>query len=210
MIYFIVTACLIRNELFSERKQEYRKSLFILKELFEHNDNVKVIIVENTGKKFKTFLNSFGFDVYYTSNNNINTQNKGIKEIYDILECIKKYNIQDNDFIVKMTGRYYLNNNSDFINQILNFKNYDCIIRYGSYNKPTNVIVQDCITGLIGLKAKYIKQIDLSKGINNKTYPMEWEWAKVTLNIDINNIKIMEKLGIFIKPSWKIKKFFEV
>lgn len=47
-------------------------------------------------------------EVYYTLNNNVQTNNKGYKELQDILDCIVKYNINDSDFIVKMTGRYIL------------------------------------------------------------------------------------------------------
>lgn len=51
-------------------------------------------------------LNNSECEVYYTMNNFLTTNNKGINELKDILDCIDKYNINDTDFIVKMTGIY--------------------------------------------------------------------------------------------------------
>lgn len=210
MIYFIVTTCLLKSKNANERKDKYKKSLEILKNLLGNKKNIKIIIVENTGKKHRTFLNDYGFDVYYTDNNNFETENKGVKEIKDILDCIDKYNIKDEDFVIKMTGRYILNENSKFISEIINYKNQDCVIRYGSYYKPVNERITDCISGLIGMKVKHIKNIDMKAGYKIKGYPMEWEWARVTLKINLNKIKIMNKLGILISPASAKGRYFEV
>lgn len=211
MIYFIITTCLLKSKNANERKDKYKESLKILKNLLDNKKNIKIIIVENTGKKHRTFLNDYGFDVFYTDNNHkCNTHNKGVKELKDVCDCIEKYNIKDEDLVIKMTGRYILNENSEFISEIINYKNQDCILRYGSFFKPVNERVTDCITGLIGMKAKHIKNIDMKAGYKKKEYPMEWEWARVTLNIDLNKIKIMNKLGISISPSSAKNKYFEV
>ena len=213
MIYFIVTTCITntKHSNVNKRKELYKKSLEILKKLIGNNKNIKVIIVENTGKKHRTYLNNYGFDVYYTENNyKYKTENKGVKELKDVWDCIEKYNIKDEDFVIKMTGRYILNKNSDFVNEIINYKNHDCILRYGSFYKPVNERVVDCITGLIGMKAKHIKNINMKAGYKIKGYPMEWEWARVTLKINLNKIKIMNKLGILISPASAKGRYFEV
>ena len=174
MIYFIITTCLIQTKFTDadKRKQQYKKSLEILKKLLDDKKNIKIIIVENTGKKHKTFLNNYGFDVYYTENNyKYKTQNKGVKELKDVWDCIEKYKIKDEDLVVKMTGRYILNENSEFISEIINYNNQDCILRYGSFFKPVNERVTDCITGLIGMKAKYIKNINMQAGYKKKRIP---------------------------------------
>ena len=211
MIYFIITTCLLKSENFNERKNKYKESLDVIKKLLSNKKNIKIIIVENTGKKHRTFLNDYGFDVYYTENNyKHETNNKGVKELKDVLDCILRYNIKDEDFVVKMTGRYILNKDSEFISELIKYKNYECILRYGPYFKPVNERIADCITGLIGMKAKYIKNINLKVGYNLKGYPMEHEWGRVTLKIDLNKIKIMDKLGIYINPSNHKGKSFEV
>jgi hypothetical protein len=112
---------------------------------------------------------------------------------------LDKYNINDNDFIVKMTGRYILNDNSEFMNIIKNINNtnYDCVIRYGSFSNPVNYKTQDCITGLIGLSCYYLKLIEKP----NEADSVEWNWAKVTYLINDKKIYLVNSLGINVCPG---------
>jgi hypothetical protein len=104
----------------------------------------------------RTFLDLLGYDVVYTNNNNINTRNYGIKELCDVNYCINEYDINDDDFVVKMTGRYILNVDSEFMTVLKNIHDttYECVFRYGSYSNPVNYKMDDCITGLICMKCK--------------------------------------------------------
>jgi hypothetical protein len=74
---------------------------------------------------------------------------------------------------------------------------YDCVIKYGSYLKPNYYKTDDCITGLIGMRCVYVKQIE--KPTHNEC--VEWKWAKVTKLINNNNIYIVNILGIHICPG---------
>tara|TARA_B100001769_G_scaffold247249_2_gene218197 strand:- start:4211 stop:4828 length:618 start_codon:yes stop_codon:yes gene_type:complete len=205
MIYFIVTTCIYNN--CSIRKNQYIKGINKLKNVIQdlNFENCKIIIVENNGIR-DTFLNMLDCEVYYTENNFIQTSNKGIKELQDILDCIDKYNINDTDFIVKMTGRYILHDNSEFMNIIKNIHNtnYNCVIKYGSYSKPVNYKMNDCVTGLIGMSCLYVKQI---KKPNEKEC-VEWKWGKVTNLIDDKKIYIVNNLGINICPG--SNKYFKI
>ena len=196
MIYFIITTSIFNN--CTIRKKQYINGINKLKQIINKLifENYKIIIVENNGKR-DTFLNSLHDEVYYTENNLIKTSNKGLKELQDILDCIDKYNIHDNDFIVKMTGRYVLDDNSEFMNIIRNNTMYDCVIKYGSYLKGVNYKTNDCITGLIGMSCLYVKQIEKP----NENECVEWNWAKVTNLIDDNKIYLVNNLGINICPS---------
>ena len=205
MLYFIVT-----TSLFNEcpiRKEQYINGISKLKKIIQNLNilNYKIIIVENNGKRY-TFLNMLQCEVYYTENNFLQTGNKGIKELQDILDCIDKYNINDTDFIIKMTGRYILIDNSEFMNIIKNIHNtnYDCVIKYGPYFEPVNYKMDDCITGLIGMSCLYVKQIKKP----NETECIEWKWGKVTNLIDYNKIYLVNKLGINICPG--SNNYFEV
>jgi hypothetical protein len=198
MLYFIVT-----TSIFDEcpiRKKQYINGISKLKKTIQelHIVNYKIIIVENNGKRC-TFLDMLDCEVYYTENNFLQTRNKGRKELQDILDCINKYNINDSDFIVKMTGRYILHDNSEFMNIIKNIHNtnYDCVIKYGSYNRPVNYKMNDCITGLIGMSCYYVKLIEKP----NKGECVEWKWGEVTSLIDDNKIYIVNNLGISICPG---------
>ena len=205
MLYFIVTTCLF-NEC-PIRKNQYINGINQLKQIIKNLniENYKIIIVENNGNRY-TFLNMLDCEVYYTKNNFLKTGNKGIKELQDILDCIDKYNINDTDFIVKMTGRYILNDNSEFMNIIKNIHNinYDCVIKYGSFFKPVNYKMNDCITGLIGMSCYYVKLIEKP----NENECVEWKWGKVTNLIDDKKICLVNNLGINICPG--SNKYFKV
>ena len=195
--YIIITTSLIERN-FEERKIEYIKGITSVLNRCKDNNYI-IIIVENNGKR-ETFLDEFNIPVLYTNNNNLDTENKGVKELYDVLECIDTFNIQDEDFIIKMTGRYLLNEKSLFFDicDRINNTEYDTVIKYGWWENPSSIKINDCITGLIGLRCKYIKKINRSK--DNKD-PIEWEWAKITIPINDDKVKIIDNLGIYIKPA---------
>ena len=199
MIYFLVTTSIFDNNL--NRKIQYTYGINKLKEVINimNINNYKIIIIENNGKR-ETFLDTFGCEVFYTNNNFLNTNNKGYKELQDIMDCIETYKIQDNDFIVKITGRYILENNSEFMTNVKNLdtNHFDCIIRYGPFFKPVNYKTNDCITGLIGMTCKYVKQIKLPINFNS----VEWDWADVTYLIPDEKICIVNQIGINICPVY--------
>src|SRR6056300_749766 len=161
MLYFIVTTSLFKE--CHIRKSQYINGINKLKQvIYNLNiENYKIIIIENNNNK-NTFLDTLNCIIFYTNNNFLKTKNKGYKELQDILDCINKFNINDTDFIIKMTGRYILEDNCEFMSIIKNINNtkYDCVIKYGSYNNTVNYKMNDCITGLIGMTCGYIKKIE--------------------------------------------------
>lgn len=199
MIYLLITTCLFNND--AIRKQKYITAITRVSELTKDMNNIKVIIVENNGKR-NTFLDALGFEVYYTNNNSMRTNNKGFKELADIFDCIKHYKIQDNDFIVKLTGRYLLHKDSAFIQELkkVNYnENINAIIKYGWWEELLNVRDKSCITGVIGMRCKYIKQI------KPESKCIEWDWAKVSYLINDENIIMLDKVGIDIYPGGNTK-----
>jgi len=217
MIYFIVTTCIqnykIRGRASRETCPEDRKNQYIncinkLIDITKNIPNKKIIIIENNGKR-KTFLDDISDDVFYTTNNKMKGWNKGRKELNDILECIKKYDIKDNDFIVKMTGRYLLDDNSNFIKQLYNLKDVDCICRYllrcsaaGIYLFSHKNACHACFTGLIGMRCKYIKNLSYKDDNSDNSIMIERKWSEqCEFVIDKNKIITPETLGINICPG---------
>lgn len=98
-----------------------------------------------------------------------------------------------------MTGRYILNNDSEFMNIVKNIHNtkYDCVIKYGSYLNPVNYKMEYCITGLIGMTCSYVKQIENV----SENECVEWKWGKVTYLMDDEKIYLVNELGINICPN---------
>jgi hypothetical protein len=198
MIYFIVT-CSLYDECHI-RKTQYTNAIRQLQIVTANIPNLQIIVVENNGNR-PTMLDKFGCDVLYTNNNQMPTRNKGNKELKDVRDCMNAYHIQDDDFVVKMTGRYILTDSSEFIEKLKHLDPCDeCIIKYGSYLNPANEKMEDCITGLIGMRAKYIQHIQWS------TEPeyngcIEWDWARATYLIPDENIYKVGSLGIYICPG---------
>jgi len=203
MIYFIVTTSLYND--CNIRKQQYTNGINKLKEVVQYLniENYKIIIVENNGIR-NTFLNDFDCSVCYTNNNFLSINNSGHKELLDILECIRKYCINNDDFIVKITGRYILENNSEFMRLVKNLKytQYECIVKFGCFIKPLSFKTNDCITGLIGMKCKYIKLISFPFETRDYCEPIEWKWAEATSLIEEKNIcAVKNELGINVCPG---------
>jgi hypothetical protein len=203
MLYFLVTTCIFNDS--EIRKNQYFEGIKNLVILLKKFDNYKIIIIENNGERH-TYLNDLiqllnsdkiENKIFYTNNNFIKTNNKGIKELKDIKDCIEYFKINNNDFIVKITGRYILTNNSEFINNLNDIQNIDCLIKYGSYLNPDNNNTNDCITGLIGMRCIFVKLIEEP----NENECVEWKWAKVTHKIESSKIKKVNNLGIYICPG---------
>jgi hypothetical protein len=120
--YFIVNACILDSEP-SIRDEQYKNGISKLIELTKEMENIQIIIVENNGGKQK-YLEDYNNAIcttFYTNNNrHIETGNIGIKELIDVIHCISRFDIGDDDFIVKMNGRYVLNDESEFIAALKN------------------------------------------------------------------------------------------
>ena len=150
-----------------EKDNESRKSLYmnsIMKnlEILKNYKDIKVVIVENNGDS-NTYLNvfqeKFGATILYTNYNSHRFYHKGYAEMFDIKAVIKTFHMDDNDIVIKMTGRYHLVNNF-FIESIIKYKdNFDAFFKF--YNVCLKRYMHnDCILGAFALKAKYLKEFE--------------------------------------------------
>ena len=118
MIYLIITTCIqnkwgVRHA--ALRETEYKTAIQATLSLLP--PSIKPIIVENNGLR-PTFLDFFDVPVYYTNNNSRYYWHKGCNELDDIQSVIAAYKIQDDDTIIKLTGRYNPITNR-FFNQVV-------------------------------------------------------------------------------------------
>lgn len=219
-IWVIITTCIVGIN-YEERRKDYIKGISSIIKKF-NDPKYKVVIVENnsllkTKLSFyhKTFLDNFGVPVLYTKNNicSKKTINYSIMEMMDIHQSIQHFGIQNDDFIVKVTGRYVIDETSPFVDIVNNIENkpYSAVVRFGQYNEEPFLQKYDmCTTGLIGLKCKYVKQIEIP-GFYEYEKNSENQWAKVISKLEDNEICFLEKLGIFYKPGWlNIKDYIYV
>jgi hypothetical protein len=198
MLYIVITASLI-PENFEERKQQYINGIMRIQLMAKRFPDAKLVIVENNGYR-ETFLKGLGIDVLYTNMNCLNLE-KGVKELLDIKSCIQYYNMAPTDFLVKITGRYLLEADSPFFQELMHINNddcpVDCIIKYGYFLDHSPTKIDDCITGLIGMRVKYILEIEFPQ----HDEVIEWKWAKASRLIDPKRIESLDMLGIRICPG---------
>ena len=163
MIYLIITTS-INNKIgvnnSDHRKQRYTDSINAVLSFVKDDPTIKPIIVENNGPR-KTYLDDFGCDVVYTNNNTHRFPHKGVNELMDIKEVGRQYNIQNDDFIIKLTGRYRLLNRS-FIDQVKrDIDTKEAFVKF--FNVCTlQYMFDDCVLGLFAVKAKYLRMFGYS------------------------------------------------
>jgi len=211
MLYILITASLTEN-LFERRKEEYVRGIEQIKKLTQHLA-CKLCIIENRGKR-PTFLDDLGVEVFYTDNNMhlmsfvednglrlnfydsysdiedtgifpvIKLDNKGRVELMDIWDCIKHLNIQDDDYVIKITGRYLLQEPCPFLN--IPTENIDCCYKKLADRAGAR---RECFTGLIGMRCRYIKQISLP---NEESVESNWfdVCSKLPMQVDLHRLGI--------------------
>ena len=174
MIYLIITTCIenkhgILND--DSRKNRYIKCIQqILTLLKEQNSHIVPIIVENNGLR-QTYLDQFDCDILYTNHNQKKNKYKGVNELLDIKEVISQYHIQDDDMIIKLTGRYKLFDLS-FVSLIESNPNKHAFIKFFDvYSQQYKQ--DDCVLGLFAIKCKYLKEFNY-----NEKDTSEREFAK--------------------------------
>jgi hypothetical protein len=111
-IQFIITAAVkikgITRDLFIERNTEYR---LCLHKLFHYNKPVHAIISECSKDESKeTSFSNFAFssELYIPSTKDLNANGKSQQEFLSIQEYVKNNNFEDDDWIIKLSGRYLL------------------------------------------------------------------------------------------------------
>ena len=175
---------IVDESVLEERTQQYR--LGIQKVLSYKKPDEICIITENNGLQ-ESFLDEFVTDnvfVHYTDNQFLpSSSNKGRKELLDIQSCIKdpKYDIDENDLIIKVTGRYELLSD-EFIECIRSSKDdYDVFFRAGSMFKHEQSYhersMTDCVLGLIALRSRFFVE---TMNVNDivEYSPVEWIYSR--------------------------------
>ena len=160
MIYILFTTSInnkdgINN--YEHRRQRYIESIEHVLKLIEsfNNTQIKPIIVENNGIR-KTYLDELGCDVLYTENNINKFSHKGVNELLDIKDVIHKYNIKEDDLIIKVTGRYKILDDTFFRCILENIERNDAFVKF--FNVCSGEYLQhDCVLGLFAIKCRYLK-----------------------------------------------------
>lgn len=147
-IHVMVTSAQLRIRV-EERTEEYLRCFYALK-LYGFDP----WIIEATN------INSSLFDtlskrVLYPQKHNDDLKNKGVNETMSMRACIPFLPFEDEDIVVKITGRYYLYDRT-FFDIIKEYdSDFDAFVCYGK-----NFVGKDHIfTGCLALRWKYFKQL---------------------------------------------------
>jgi len=142
-IKIVFTAALIDNH-FEERKLEYIKSLKTIKSF-----GYEPYIVEAC-KERPTFFDDYSCNVLYP-NENLPDVDKGVNEARSVLAICEHFNFKDDDMVVKITGRYCLQDDY-FIRFVETYSNADIIFKWWAKGGLV-------FTGCFAMKYKYLKKM---------------------------------------------------
>jgi len=177
-IHVVFTSALIPKK-FEERKQDYLKSLFRLRSF-----GLDPWIVEATHIN-RSFFDKVSSQVLYVKTNDLSISNKGVNEVMSMKAGIGSYPFDDNDTIIKLTGRYLLRD-PFLINTIqATSEKYDAYVSYGKHFVSSNHI----FTGCFAMKWKFFKRFlnewDLEEA-ERASIPVERALAEF---VDANQLK---------------------
>ena len=170
----IFTSAII-DEYYEERKLEYLDSYNKLLEFFKKDD---IFIVECFLNE-KSFLEEYQ-DVFYSNANNVYIRNKGVKEALSLIKFIESNDIDDDEIIIKHTGRYKFISKF-LINEINENKNIDLFVREGVNNQY--------FTGTFAIQYKFFKKFILSLDLN------KMEKYMVNIEKELYDFSIRKKLN---------------
>jgi len=161
------------------------KSALKFKDLFD-----SITIIETISREKVDYLENSGINVYYSNFDN-SFVNKGLNEMFHIRDFIENNNIDDNDLVVKLSGRYIMENDN-----ILSI-NSDFIAKYdGDIYDPINRGVHTFFFAFIKKSfVEFINSIDINV-VNSIHISIEWVVKEFLLK---KNIKILDssyKLGV--------------
>lgn len=165
--------------------------------------DIQVVVLNNCGEEnahYLKLLESDDLKLFHTTNHFTRTANKGWKELKDVKDYIDHYDIPDDDFIIKLTGRYLIESSSPFLKALREewTPEIKCMIRLGNYEEYGIESFEfgdeiDCLSGLIGFSCKYLKDMPL---------PCEdyqaVEWIMAEASIGIKEKIILQDLGMNI------------
>lgn len=140
----------LKKEFFEKRKEEYVNSYKQIQKICQHK--IQILECIDYGET-KTFLDDLSNEVLYTKKN-YRFRNKGVNEILNIKFFLDQVNLDNEEKILKITGRYYLNS-SYFIN-ICEQGDSDVFIVKDKHNQ----VFFGCVCMKKKVLSKFIDEID--------------------------------------------------
>lgn len=196
MKHLIITTAVIPKELCSlNLGYSYEKRMSDYKDSFEYVLKLKdkfntITILETVSKEKVDELENSGINVYYSNIDN-SFKNKGINEILHIQDFLKNSNINDDDIVIKLSGRYLIENDN-----ILSI-NSDFIAKYDGDIYPGDRGVH---TFFFGFKKKlffqFVSMLNISSINTYEKICIEWLIKDFMISKNISILNNSYKLGV--------------
>jgi len=147
-VHVIMTSAILNLD-YERRKQEYIRSINSIKSY-----GIEPWIIEATNIDH-SFFDEISTQVLYPQVNNLSIGNKGVNETMSIKTSIPYLPFDDEDIVIKLTGRYWLYSR-EFIDIIESTcKDYDAYVCFGKHFVGKKHI----FTGCFALRWKHYKKI---------------------------------------------------
>ena len=190
-VHVILTSAIIKNQ-FGLRMVEYTNSIEQLRKL-----GIEPWIIEATNIR-SSFFDKISDQVFYPQqHDDSQTNNKGINETRSIRACLPYLDFDDDDIVIKMTGRYFLKDRH-FIDTILRTNDqYDA---WGMYGKNF-VSDEHLFTGCFAMRWKYYKRYICEMDLESEAIKVA-ALEKVSANfIEENGLRFhqMDSLHLFAR-----------
>lgn len=143
-VKILYTAAIIPQH-YEMRKNEYIHSIKTL-----HAFGYDPYIVESINKHGPTFFDEYTQRICYAGTNNPTLKNKGVNEFVSIKKAFEIFQFDDDDMIVKMSGRCYFASNM-FLRHIEKNLHIDAFVKYDRNRQV--------FTGCFALRARYFKEL---------------------------------------------------
>lgn len=188
----IVLTAALTDAYFEFRKNQYIESFTILR----NYDYETFYIVEALRKKGPTFLDEYCSNVFYATVNKPHYINNGVNEVATFLEGLYHFNFDDEDMIIKITGRHQLT--SDHLLRLVeNNPDYDAFVKV---NADGNVFTLG-----FAMKCKHFKEMfgRLNFDRLGKTMrPIEYDVGDyIKLKVKQGNFKVYYVDKLYMKAN---------
>jgi hypothetical protein len=192
----IYTSALI-DSFYEERKLEYKNCIeyFIKKKLFNDLFVVETVVGSNSFLELE-----YNANVFYSHTYNESIKNKGVKEILAIKRFLEDNPFDDEEMVVKMTGRYLLIDNY-FLDEVQK-KEFDAYVKKASDGQ----VFFGCFAIKNKIFKKFINSINLDK-LEADMKNVELEFSEF-LNIENVNHKDLNSLGVYSNINNQAKVYW--
>ncbi len=190
-IRIICTSAII-PEHYEMRREEYTRSLQRLK-----NYPYELYVFEACHRSSPPFLEKLTPHVFYSNVNNPSLRNKGVNEAASLIEGFKYYRFNDEDMIVKLTGRYHLFNDH-FLKIIESHPEGDVFVKGDKNHLRSH---EKIFSGCFAMRHRFFKQMlaemDLVK-MEKEMIDIEKEIAHFIQQLEDQGAHVVyvDKLGV--------------